>query len=125
MPSHQPRRWDPAVSRPDLLPSTGTVAAGLTALLGAWLIVAPWALGFDRPRAIVVEMATGAALVALAALGLRHPGWSRRAACATAVAGLWLVAAGAVLGHDAVVRLDEVLIGGLVTGLAAVAVLVD
>lgn len=62
-----------AVPAPVLAPYLGLAAAVLCALVGGWLLLAPYALdlrhGADRPpRPVVVELATGAAITAAALL---------------------------------------------------------
>jgi len=42
--------------------------------LGLWLLVAPWLSGYDAAAAIASDMASGAALIVVVALGGRTSG---------------------------------------------------
>jgi hypothetical protein len=80
-------------------------------VLGAWLVVAPWILGYGGRGAavndVVLGVAVGAAAIILLVTGLR--GW----AWVTLVLGAWLVAAPWILGYGgiAAAATNDVILG--------------
>ena len=99
---------------------------GLSAMVGAWLIVSPWALGFQgNAFAMVSAVVLGIALAAAALGAVFVPrAWEE---WAEAAIGLWLVASPWVLGFEALVaaRNNAVLSGLVVLALATWVLLVD
>jgi hypothetical protein len=89
------------------------------AVLGAWLVVSPWVLGYQNVVvAMVSTMAIGALLVASSLEAMQVPqAWEE---WLDAGLGALLMMAPALLGYDAVApALQNALItGALVTGLA-------
>ena len=92
---------------------------GANALLGAWLIVSPWVLGFQNVVvAMVSTMAIGALLIASSLEAMQVPqAWEE---WLDAGLGALLMMTPALLGFDSVApALQNALVtGGLVTALA-------
>jgi len=98
----------------------------VNALIGAWLLLAPWVLGF---QAVVVAttstMAVGALLLACSAGAMQVPqAWEE---WLDIVLGVVLMLLPALLGFDAVwpALLNAVVSGGVVTTLALWVLLTD
>lgn len=72
----------------------------VNALLGVWVVLSPWALGFQDTRtAMVNAVVVGVALVAAALGAMLVPrAWEEWTECAL---GAWLVISPWVLGFDA------------------------
>lgn len=91
----------------------------VNALLGAWLIVSPWVLGYQNVIvAMVSTMAIGALLIASSLEAMQVPqAWEE---WLDAVLGALLMMTPALLGFDSVApALQNALVtGGLVTALA-------
>ena len=89
------------------------------AVLGGWLIVSPWVLGFQNVVvATVSTMAIGALLIASSLEAMQVPqAWEE---WLDTVLGALLMLAPALLGFDSVTPalLNALVTGGLVTGLA-------
>lgn len=88
----------------------------VNALLGAWLVISPWALGFqDLTLATATFVVTGVLLVSLAVNAVLLPrAWEEWAAAAL---GVWLIASPWVLGFASSMTAVQV---AIFTGLAAV-----
>lgn len=84
----------------------------VNALLGAWLIVSPWVLGFQGVTiAMVTTMAIGAVLLASSAGAMSVPAaWEE---WLDAILGAGLMMAPMLLGFDSV---DPALVNALITG---------
>lgn len=91
----------------------------VNALLGAWLIVSPWALGFQGVMvAVTSTMAIGALLIASSLGAMSVPqAWEEGL---DAVLGAALMASPMLLGYDAVgpALANALAVGGLVIALA-------
>lgn len=87
------------------------VLLALAGLLGAWLVVAPWVLGYSATSARSADPALGLAAIVLAVIGVRWPG-VRVAAWLITAGGLVLLVAGlsGAFGDQAA-RVDEGLAG--------------
>jgi SPW repeat len=89
------------------------------AILGAWLVVSPWPLGFQGTTvATVTTMAIGVLLVASSVGAMQLPAaWEE---WMDAALGVLLMVAPALLGFDAVdaALYNALITGGLVTALA-------
>lgn len=92
----------------------------VSAVLGLWLAVSPWVLGFNAdvaamPNAVIVGLAIFA--VALAA-SFRPQAWQRRASL---VLGMWLMASPWALDFAFLneAKLDALIVGILVVALAS------
>ena len=98
----------------------------INALMGAWIILSPWALGFQDSRAATVNaVVIGLALVAAALGAIFVPrAWEE---LTEGVLGLWLIASPWVLGfstlHDAM--LSTVASGVVVLMLALWTLMID
>lgn len=91
---------------------------GANLLLGVWLFISPWLLGYAGSSAAWNAYALGAGLAAFAALAVYMPkAWQE--AVNTAL-GIWLVVAPFVLNFEAMPRvsLHTVLVGIMVTAFA-------
>lgn len=96
-------------------------------LLGAWLIVSPWALGYagEVPSALWNAYALGLAVAGFAGLAVYMPkAWEEGASIAL---GVWLILSPWLLGFNThlAASLNSVLVGLLVAGLATWAMLRD
>ncbi|WP_298233530.1 SPW repeat protein [uncultured Azohydromonas sp.] len=93
---------------------------GVNAVLAAWVLLSPWALGFDGERAATWNaLAAGAALLAVALGAMFVPkAWEN---WAEAALGLWLVISPWVLGFAGLrdAMLSTALTGVVVLALAA------
>jgi ABC-type uncharacterized transport system permease subunit len=91
----------------------------VNALLGAWLILSPWALGFQSEQTALVNAVIVGILLAAAALGatLAPRAWEEWTEVAL---GLWMAVSPWVLGFAAmeVARLNAVVTGLIVAALA-------
>jgi hypothetical protein len=98
----------------------------VNALLGIWLILSPWVLGFQNVIvAVVSTMAIGALLIASSLEAMQVPqAWEE---WMDVVLGAVLMLAPAVLGFDGVTPalLNALVTGGLVTALAIWVLLTD
>lgn len=98
----------------------------VAALLGAWVVLSPWALGFqDVQAAMVNAVIIGLVLIAAALGAIFVPrAWEEWTECAL---GLWLVASPWVLGFSAnrQAMLSAVVGGIAVTALALWTLLTD
>jgi hypothetical protein len=76
---------------------------GVDVLLGTWIVVAPWVLGYgSSARADVHHLLTGVAVVTLGFDQYTRPrSWQPGAALS--LLGLWLLASGTVLDYSTVV----------------------
>jgi SPW repeat len=96
-------------------------------LLGVWLFISPWALNYAAGMPIAAWNATilGAAIVVLAAVAMYMPRvWEERINMAL---GVWMIISPWVLrfATEKNLMMNAVIIGVLVTGLAAWAMLRD
>jgi hypothetical protein len=98
----------------------------VNALLGIWLILSPWVLGFQNVMvAVVSTMAIGALLIASSLEAMQVPqAWEE---WMDVVLGAVLMLLPAVLGFDGVMPalLNALVTGGLVTALAIWVLLTD
>lgn len=96
------------------------------AVLGVWLILSPWALGFHGEHAVMANMViVGALLLAVACGAMLVPrAWEE---WSEGVLGLWMIASPWVLGYAALhaARLDAVVTGIAVLLLALWTLLAD
>lgn len=92
--------------------------AWVNVVLGAWLVVAPWTLGYGRGEAVandvVLGVAVGVAAIILRVTSLR--GW----AWVTLVLGAWLVVAPWILGYGGTVAAPNDVLLGLAVGVVSV-----
>ncbi|WP_157268251.1 SPW repeat protein [Azohydromonas aeria] len=90
---------------------------GVNAVLAAWVLLSPWALGFDGERAATWNaLIAGAALLAVALGAVFVPqAWERWSAAAL---GLWLAISPWVLGFAG---LRDAMLGTAITGVAVLA----
>jgi hypothetical protein len=97
------------------------VASGLSILLGAWLVVSPWIIGYVSREMMWHDVVVGAALVAIAAV---RAGSHRRAAVPGwlgLLLGLWLIVAPFVLfSIETSQKWNSVIIGAVVAILAVI-----
>lgn len=80
----------------------GRVASGLTAVLGAWLVVAPWFYGFaaEQREAKPFVIATGCAIGVLAVLRYLWPREGIALSWANLLLGGWLLLAPWARGYE-------------------------
>lgn len=90
---------------------------GVNAVLAAWVLLSPWALGFDGDRTATWNaLAVGAALLAVALGAIFVPqAWEN---WAEAALGLWLAVSPWVLGFAA---MREPMLSAVITGVAVLA----
>jgi hypothetical protein len=92
----------------------------VNAILGAWLVLSPWAMGFQGETAAMANaVVIGVALIAAALGAIFVPrAWEEWTEGAL---GVWLIVSPWVLGFSAAfgARLDAVVIGILVVALSA------
>jgi peptidoglycan/LPS O-acetylase OafA/YrhL len=83
---------------PDRHDRAAQATSGVNAILGLWLLIAPWVLDYQDRRAVVVShVVSGLLLLALGAFRLGKPRTAPWLSWLNAVLGLWLVAAPFVL----------------------------
>lgn len=89
----------------------------LNALMGAWVILSPWALGFQDSRAAMLNaVVIGLALIAGALGAILVPrAWEE---LTEGVLGLWLVASPWILGFS---MLRDAMLSAVVSGLVVLA----
>lgn len=82
----------------------GRVASGLTALLGAWLVVAPWFYGFAAEQKLGMQfiVATGSAIGILGTIRYLWPREGIVLSWATLFLGGWLLLAPWARGYETV-----------------------
>lgn len=101
--------------------------SGIDVLLGIWLVIAPFALGYSAiGSALWNDIIFGAVIVLLA--GMRAAGEGYRQAWpswANVIIGLWLIAAPFVLGYSLITQAlwNDVIIGIAVAILAVISAL--
>lgn len=97
-----------------------------TFLLGVWLAVSPWALGFsEQEMSMMNAVAVGAILMVFSLLELGFPQkWEE---WVNMLAGIWLMTAPFMLGFTSqfLASVDAMLVGAAVTLLAAWALSLD
>jgi hypothetical protein len=98
----------------------------VNAIVGVWLIVAPWVLGFQAERSVMANsVVVGLGLLAFALAAIFLPrAWE---AWSELVLGLWLVASPWVLRFDAVATAKNAMLasGIVVAALAVWVILAD
>ena len=89
----------------------------VNALLGAWLILAPWALGFESERTALANFVIVGLLLVAAALGaiFAPRAWEE---WTEAALGLWMAVSPWVLGFSS---LRDATVNAVVTGLVVLA----
>lgn len=95
-------------------------ASGANIVLGLWLIIAPFLLGYTGIAAAMWnEIIVGVIVVVLAWLRVSNPGRMTWLSWSNVVLGLWLIAAPFVLGYSgtAAAMWNEVIVGLLIAGL--------
>jgi SPW repeat len=99
-----PRDWRAAV----------TMLSGLNVLAGAWLIIAPWVLGYSAGDPKWNDVVFGAIVVVLA--GARSLGAFRATLLSVinAVVGVWLVIAAFTIDASATASWNDVILGVIV-----------
>jgi hypothetical protein len=101
-------------------------ANALVVLLGAWLVAAPFVLGYDRAgaefSATVNDIATGVVLVLVALLGMVVPARGTALWVVEAALGAWVVAAPFVLFYSADSPATAATWNDILTGTAVVLV---
>ena len=98
------------------------VAHWVNVLIAAWLLLAPFALGFTHLRnAMWNSLAVGAAMLVVALFGLIRPLQKTGLLWFNFLLALWLLAAPIILGfsHSLLPTLSHIAMGGLGAGLAA------
>jgi hypothetical protein len=87
------------------------------AVLGAWLVLSPWALGFQGETATLWNaIAVGVLLIAAALGAIFVPrAWEE---WTEAVLGLWMIASPWVLGYAGTARTSAVVTGIVIAALA-------
>ena len=86
------------------------------ALLGAWLVISPWLMGYeDMPMALFNALIVGIALIAAALGAIFVPrAWEEWTECGL---GVWLMASPWLLGFAA---MESVMLTAVLTGLVIV-----
>jgi hypothetical protein len=118
-PAGNPRdpRFDPLPPRRDRRMAI-VLLSGLNIVAGAWLIIAPYALGYGPQDQVWSDVLLGA-VVGL--LGLIRATGAFRASplsWANAVAGAWVFASAFWLDRSATAAANDLIMGAIVTGLA-------
>lgn len=94
----------------------------LNALLGIWLVMSPFVLGYFDELAVALsnDMIVGLAVLLLAVGRMSQPAYTSPARATNLVLGLWLVLAPFVLGYSEVAPAmwNDVIAGCLVSALA-------
>ena len=108
------------VKTPQMASNTVQWTSGSNVVLGAWLIIAPFALGYSGAIApLWNDIVFGLVVVVLAVLRLTKPIHSVWASWTNAVVGGWLVIAPWVLaGYTSTTMWNDVLVGLLIVCLA-------
>jgi predicted signal transduction protein with EAL and GGDEF domain len=82
--------------------SSARTASGLNLLAGAWLIIAPWALGYSQVSAAVWnDVIVGATIVILAGIRTATPDRYTGVSWTNVVLGVWLLVAPFILVYSA------------------------
>jgi hypothetical protein len=100
---------------------TVKTSSGTNLVLGLWLIIAPFLLGYGAiPGPMWNDVLIGIIIAALAALRLSSPGHSGWASWTNLVAGLWLIIAPFVIaGYTAAATWNDIIVGIIAASLAA------
>ena len=94
-------------------------AGGLALLLGAWLIVSPLVLGYERGARIASDLAAGSLIVIVALTRVtlrRRDAWL---AWTSTVVGIWVLASAFLWDRSAAVRWNEAFVGAAIIVLSA------
>jgi hypothetical protein len=100
----------------------GFAASAINVVIGLWLIISPWALGYSQTTAMWNDVIVGIALIVLA--GIRAAAPDRRAGLSwvNVVIGLWLFLAPFILQYSswAVVGAEAAIWNDMVMGIAVI-----
>lgn len=108
-----PAAVPPATTRQEILGASGALL-----LAGAWLIVSPYALGYERGDAAWNPILVGALVLLLGLARLTLATWLSSISWLTAALGGWLVASALWLAESVAARWNEAVGGAVVVVLA-------
>lgn len=93
--------------------------SGINVIAGAWLIIAPFILGYAESVARTNDIWTGAAVGILSFIKLFMPEKTMWIGWITIVLGLWLILAPFVLSYTGIVPIwNDIILGIIVTGIS-------
>ncbi len=81
--------------------SAPNAASAINILLGIWVLISPWILGFHYPSQLWNNVATGGLTVILSALHAANPVRNAAISWISFLLGIWLIISGFILGPPA------------------------
>lgn len=91
--------------------------SGINALVGVWLVVAPWVLGYgDVPAAMWTSVSAGTTIMLIALLRITSPDQTVALGWANVLLGAWLIAAPFVIPYGARVHTTPIYWNDVLSG---------
>ena len=102
-----------------MAPPEAQWASGITFLLGVWLVIAPWVLGYSgQDNAVWNQVGVGAAIAIVALARVNAPDPWAPLSWVNVVLGGWLIVAPFVLEYNATSNTDPIYWNDIIVGAA-------